>query len=1825
MIAKPIVEAVPQDAPEASVQPELSQQAEPLPAAGESGAEPPSTAIGSETTGAEPLPTAPAPGEAGAAPQEPAAVSLDTPLRAYWQRVLTGDAASIPVEVQQRAGAADATLSGEEREYRLLSAVNRSWAADFSGRPRARVAAEWPMLRQRLAQSLGSGDNEPELFASLSQVAQDEPRRRQARELYTRAYERALEGAEAEPETETPESRVAALGYAEGARERKRILPLADRVAQAMAAVEGVEGGKITDMFRFYARVPELMSVVDTLAETDPQQRAALYRVAMTRLPEGRRGRGSSALLPTMWAAAQRGSANLNWGLLQGVGHTAAATLDQAGRSLNAPALSRAADGTDARLQVFEELRRRAQGEAYPVRLAPDASLAEQMMVDAAEATPGAALAFCGGAGFGLLSLSGMGEAVAAARERAPEGDRRLQTAAGVLGAAVQAGIFCGMSRVGGQMLNRSLGEFARAHGAKGYSLAALKSVGSLTAENVKLLMAAKAGQTADLGLQELAARLSDTASNIDWQSYGRNMVDVEQNMREAARTLPFVLIGSGRVALRHFRYPQAILGAQGEALGEWGVGEAERQRILAEPDINRRDRMLYEAIHNSKRWSGAGFLTEALRALKLLQTPECRVFEKEETVRDFLQLPAETSQKLEPFTPADISKPEVVEELTQRFAEGQPVTKETLPYLQLADAWHQKAFPKELPQGVVQTADLLDPKLRALGDFTPETAEERRRAIGEVIRLADSLSYRFLLNTTSVETMLYRGKDVHTTLREGEALRRRFIGKLAEAVLERVLGTPAEGMTSVVGDFVTRYHLDHFRSMGVHAWQYRAKPRNLARIFTRAMARRDPVNHLHPREFYDAIELVRNSRAVADTLCTLLLYHPDFQTGIARGMTPQDSMAHLLHRELGNRLPGDSWMPKIPETDATDRAEYTRQNEEMMQRYRFLCGVEPEQRVGDDGQSYWRVQTPDGRYTRWHSTREQAVNDLAAGMRLRFLNLDHALMCDYNAARGPEGFDANAFSLGQEREYSYFDRLTAMATNDLQQLWHENVSLTEPGVGIGPLRRRVKLLKHSERLLIKGSPGFYDHLRMGELSVSNPFAYFKGRLTAHWFDALQTGRVAPREAIDFLLRQGVVTPKEASFIMRSGAWHRRTAPVREHYRTESDYLDAVNEWWPRRFFSYSAARDRHLAEHLGRSSMGYLLNHLQELPLPESVREWFGLSAFARPMVGRGLTRRSGRVLLGRSDATMSLRRTLRHTVEEMREFLPFAEQWRKAETEGEKLTEDPFFPTLVDALVPSESRRLEQSWSYAMSGDHEFRNREPGLWNVLRSPAQGWSRLTEAQRETLAGRFNWLCEREGAPEDVIAEPDTSDVPPALQRLDKALQEHPELRRYDFYPEDGRQLLQLNLRPLDLRSVMRPEEVTRTKADYSRPGVLQRDFDLQPVEVLPPELSEQQGALHDLSRLRRAVMSLPYADERGVWWNYELYSQDSGRLLPGMDASWTMRRPLQTLQTLFTQLSEEGEPGMQFGDCRFAARPPLPEEALRRTCIYESEANPLTHVRLMPGSRSSLSGDLRSPYVVHTFVGAPLQGGRMLPNGEQTRFLYQTLDRFLKPDRRFKGHMLNFHGMTMVEEAWNALMERTENEHSLENSRSALIPNTELLMALAEDCRFGRVMAGKAPHEYSEPEALASLFLYALARHEYAGDADARHELLTLSDYLHRNPEKAQAVREVFHTARRTEGADSLWKWSPTALKGATRIDHGYIRKVKPLPENYREKAPRKMLRPGWNPEPQESEKQKQKQKYEPEPGDEDLLPEQLMLKRLWKKYIGTEWKPARDEEGDE
>ena len=58
--------------------------------------------------------------------------------------------------------------------------------------------------------------------------------------------------------------------------------------------------------------------------------------------------------------------------------------------------------------------------EALPLELDEGATLAEHYFVEAMHNVPAAALSCCGGVGFGVLGLSGMGQSVSEARRRAP-------------------------------------------------------------------------------------------------------------------------------------------------------------------------------------------------------------------------------------------------------------------------------------------------------------------------------------------------------------------------------------------------------------------------------------------------------------------------------------------------------------------------------------------------------------------------------------------------------------------------------------------------------------------------------------------------------------------------------------------------------------------------------------------------------------------------------------------------------------------------------------------------------------------------------------------------------------------------------------------------------------------------------------------------------------------------------------------------------------------------------------------------------------------------------------------------------------------------------------------------------------------------------------------------------------------------------------------------------------------------------------------------------------------------------------------------------------
>lgn len=1661
----------------------------------------------------------------------------------YWQRVLTGDAATVPPEVQAKAGAEDPTAEPEEREYKLLSTINRSWVVDHSDKSREEVQQNWPAMRRELTAQLNAGDDEDELFAALSERSQLEPQLEQARAWYGESYEQALRGQETEePQGNEPEARIRREALAEGRARRRELLPQADRVAAALSWLNDAEGGTMGDMLQLYGRVPELASVVHELAGQDEQQRAAVLAVAAGRAPERPNGDGKAPrkLLPALWDSFNRGRMNLNYGLIQGAGQLGVATLSSLGRANDSEGLKNAAAATDEHLRVLEQLRRVAQGEAYPIRLKPDASFAEELALEAAEATPSTALACSGGAGFGLLAFSGMGDAVAEARQRAPQGDQELQLAAGMVGSAVQTGIYMGLSRLGGRCLEKGLRSFAASHGAGKFALSALGAGGRVTGETAGMLLASKPAAAADLGLQELAARLDGTASNIDWRAFGDDMTSIEGNMREAARQLPYLLIGSGRVALHHFRNPEMVLGRSGEPLAEWGVPAESRRLLMAESDPHRRDTMLRDLLRGSKRWSGVGFLAEAAKVLRLLHTDDSQPFRDEESVRDFLQLPPETDAPTR-VKVADVSDPEAAKAMAKDYLEGKTPGPAALPFLQLVDAWWNKAHPDGMENNPRYGDELVPHRLTRNGLFGPEIEAERRTALKELIDGAEQLSYRFLLNTHNFETLLYHGKDVVTTVRETEALRKHYLSKLAEAVLLRAGGATLPEMDVPFATFFNNYYRDSRQRTSMKSWQrYMQRPRMLGEVGFSALSPKPPMGPNQNPGFIQACHIVRATHAVAEALDMLLQNHPDFQTLISRGLSPQEAMAHLLDREMGERLP-KNWVPANLQPDATDRERFTAENAEMMERYTRLLGVEPESRTGEDGRTYWRVMAPDGHYTHWHDAREHAVNDMVTNARLRFLQHGQMLSRNYRAAEKDGAFDATQFSVGREAETSYFDMLTSRATGDLVTLWQERPGFSEPGLTIGSQFGRVYSYAKLAAPVVHENPENPEHWLADELTVRTPFAVMQSRFHSFWRDAVTSGRITAQEMADFLVRRGVITPRRRQVLLRNMSVERykRHPSCYKEQMSPEEYKEALKAWWKDNITSYVPSRNKELADHLTTLTSLYCLNHLQELPLPPSVREWFGLAALMRtPDVGWNTN--SDKPYFGTRDNDYNRRKAHRHTVARLHEMMPQLDAMRTATSEGGDLAQDPFFRHIQAAIFPDEATRAERGWNFALDHGRGFHSRPAVFWDMVQDPAEAWSRLSPSQQERVADAMGFELPEEGVPE-------------RLSRLSNALREHPWLHRYDCLPQDGSELTELQLLPMDTLSHEDDEW-----GDYKGAGVMSGQYALQARDNLPegtpPEAAE---ALTELATLRRGLLGLPYADSTGIWWNGVRYGGADGALPPEMAESenhWTPCEPLPTLRRLFSGDNAQQLP-LTFAGIDLAKLPPLPEEPLRNITIYRAPEIDMAQVRLMPGHPDSSDPDVRNPYIIHTFTGASIRQGRITRNGDEHGVYFNPLEGFAGPDADYVGHMLPFLGRENLDNMLETFMQRTASREALANLRNNTFSNTELLMALAEDSRFDLAMAARAPHEYSEAETMAALMFHALASHEYGSEPEqAAEHLLSINRYFTEHPEKREAVKQMLEKKMLWQSnSSSPWTFNPTQVYPSKHIDHGYIRDPKP------------------------------------------------------------------------
>lgn len=1428
----------------------------------------------------------------------------------------------------------------------------------------------------------------------------------------------------------------------------------------------------------------------------------------------------------------------------QALGNMGTAFLSQLGKMADSDTLKEFAAGSDKRLRVLEELRRVAQNEVFPIKLPEDSELADQLLVDFAGAVPGAALAFCGGAGFAGLALSSAGASMAEARQRAPEGSQELQTAAGIIGGSMQAGIYMLMSRVGQNLLGHSINEFVRAGGTglRGYSIASLNSLRNVTAETLKLHMAGKAATVTDMATQEAAAQIHGTASNIDWKTYGENLTDIETNLREAAVHLPFILIAAGRAGLHYFRSRHAVLG-KGYYLDDWGVDAATREKIMNAPNLHLQNKWLREALQSSRRWSGPEAMAHIMRSMRLLNTPEYQGFNNEQIVRDFLNLPART---LKTPPPLPRENEAALREVTKHHAERahRSENERTLPMLKLMDEWWQRSHisrhagwqqylaantekisppelssAKDYAQALKPRTENVPQQLQQRGYYAPMAEKERMDMFNASVQDIKDLSYQFLLNTYSLDALThgYRSDEL---AREGTEIQRNKVVALAcRAVLERVCGQSTgeiyQSATEYFRDFYyARMYRDNppywLRDSSAGALELREMPTRFMRNLYGQPFKGSP-------EYREALRIMMGLQANARKLYELIPHLEDFRTLLSRGMSPQQAYAFIINREFRDSLGGEPYLPegwtKMQHAGKSfNLQDYAKRNVEMFQVYSELSGNGLESTVGAGGQTYWRIRRPDGRYTNWHDKPEYAINDLAATADLRFLPMTRDFYGEM-VRKGSRISDMAEKLRAGNMTFSGYEQLTLMGTHDLVKKWMSNIATRPLGMEIMklvPMEYPPKTYKPFLPVL-RADDHRMHRIKVDARRALTPWNVLSGRLYTYWMRMFNSSWVSADEAIAFLKSKNQYSAELAEQMSKLSV-------PKYTYNTNMLGLTAMQKKKLRDRMKIQPPEINYapihqlLAEHMVRYSAAHFMAHIHEHDLPPTTKEWFLLAPFRDDMHMRPV-RMPTEIKKKPQTSDRYHYETLRemtrwmnfYNVRYLRESAPLAQQIR-AEKEADRAA-FPRMETLVhEALNPTSLHTLEQGWCHVLGGPSALYSTGQALWNMLEHPIQGWEKMPNAEKHMIKTSLVQLAEEAPAPSALDAEMSGSKpdyLRHSLENLQEVLADYPDLREYTLDLHDSSRVLRL--RPEALKKEPQQEythEMGVLTEDY--PLILRDlprgEFKVESVSPVPHEFVEDSRvmpALRFLTGLRLLTAARPYADRYGIWWQNELYGGERGGKPNGLQ-DWDYEPPLEPLFRLFDDMPREGKESSitVCGEPFSHVEENLDYADIMRVSSYRSSEYPFALFRLMPGEMNVANPRLHTPYIVHSVTGVPLTAHYVKVENSK-HDIYQTMTGFRGYVNRIGYEEDIDNGKAHLSELLYDLVHRMSSEQGLREGEFAEISNKELLMQLAVDTHFCEMLKDKTPRTLSAGEAAAAMIFRHLISYEYGGDRQAAAEAL--------------------------------------------------------------------------------------------------------------------------------
>lgn len=1643
----------------------------------------------------------------------PAANDKTADMGAYWNRVLTGNPATVPTEVRTLAGADDDSLDTEEQNYQLMGTINRSWAVDHLGASKEEVQDGWSGYRAQLAQSLGVADTEQEVFMGLSAREQDKPRREAGRRIFEKAYLAGLKGEKncdisSLQEGLDASDRQAAevLGQdacRQGAEVRRKWLPLAERVARGSEAFSASEEDFLSAP-RVLAAAPDLLQAVDEVAELEENDRETVFFLA-AHLAKLHRPAEQEGLGARLVRAVRRGAGNIGTGVAQIINHAGIVTLSNLGEKWcgeTGKSIKNTAEAWDRRSTVLHRMRELTQQEIAPLYPANSADRAESYLIDAAEATPAALLAFCGGTGFAALAASGMGDSVAAARSLNPQGDHELQLAAGILGGAVQGAIYMGMGRLGGRMLEQSIANFMKTRGAGigTFSMNALKSAGSASLHGAELIAAGKLSQAAGLGSQELAARLSGTASHIDWKSFGDNLTDIETNMREAASLLPFLLIGSGRVALRHFRSPRAVLG-EGLALRDWGIDDATRLEILNAPNIDVQGSMLCEALRNSHRWSAPGFLPEIVRAMNLFNGDYFQGFRDINCVRDFLKLPSERSLlENKVVVDRDATAQEILDleghaqsrDLTDgmkhklKFAEAIRFWDKMYQQSHIAEYTPRYHF-RQLPEGLDTPGDdrvnfytditnaripTIPYRMRNIGYYHPRGEAERRALLRDRAQECIDLSYQFMLSTFSVDSLMAHPHSMARIATHLEITRNDIIGQTANAVLDIAMGKSTNESLKKLANYIA-LHCERRRFRGSPpAWLKLTENRDLHKM-GEFIPQYSSVTDMHHQDFKNVLRVISGLQACAQTLVCLLPMTSDFQTALTRGMSPLQAYHHLLVRELGfNPEKVKNYPLQEIENSAnqTDLEYFSQESRKTFDLAQQLSGINLEPCVGEDGVTYWRTQRPDGGFTRWHAEQKDAVNELSISMAPYFGKLGEGVHHWLFNASIPKTFDLKDRPLASYRDFSGFDQLCSIAIRDLGDFWHRSVTRTQPG--FQPTRLRTMQTGKSARspLDTRVQPAdrtdFGVDLFIDRLGLLTPAATIHSRFRVFWERAFKTGLLSVPEAGEFLLARGCLTPGRYRKIIDLS----KQLPYPKNRNTPLRLTPPPD----------IAGMNREMSIEMARFHSLYYFSHLQEQNLPESVKAWFRMVPFCPDMPEEDY-RTNHRVRFGYKGLT-AISWANRYTSMQLKKLAPEVEAMRRQEAEH-PLPEGRILELFRSANGESEPRRYEQSWCYHYSGPGVFHGTPQKDWNLILDPMHSWKLLTEDEKQDIRMRVGSFCIDEPTQEalDAVGRGEEVDyLEYALRQLDRVLKRFPDLHRYAPSAESpyAVRVVQLNDTPREHRPDAEPE---MQPVPLRWLDCFDGAYSVERLRYMPDELKEDaeaQSSLRFLDALRRIAIQRPYVMGNGIWWNKKLYGGKLGQHPAGLE-KWQVEEPLEPLFQLLGNINklcrDSGSESINICGVNLQGADWTKNdfEELATACTYRWPEDRARVYRLMPGYPDSPNVSVRTPYVVACHGGTYMNGNRVIRQTADLHRSFCPLERFTPSHlRRYNVYHLRSWRNIALDSVLESIVDRPTYLEAADNAESGIVGMGELLMRLCEDSGFSRSINPHNPDQLTREQA---------------------------------------------------------------------------------------------------------------------------------------------------------